>query len=91
MSLASTLLESLSNPDLKAIAKDIDLYGSEVMLIALRNKYKAVAYTKRSIPGPGSPCRSSKDISLALTIRKVIFHNNNEVTVYTNHGNLRYF
>ena len=77
--------------DLKAIEKDIDLYGSEVMLTALMNEYKAVAYTNKSIPGPGSPCRSSKDISLTLKVNKVIFHHNNEVTACTDHGNLRFF
>jgi len=77
--------------DLKAIAKDIDLYGSDIMLSALKKQYKAVAYTKKSIPTQGSPCRSSADIAPDLKISKVIFHKNNEVTVFTDHGNLRFF
>lgn len=77
--------------DLKAIAKDIDLYGSDVMLSALKQQYKAVAYTNKSIPSQGSPCRSSADIAPNLVISRVIFHKNNEVTVFTNNGNLRFF
>lgn len=77
--------------DLKAIAKDLDLYGSTVMLAALKQQYKAVAYTNKSIPSQGSPCRSSADIASNLAISKVIFHKNNEVTIFTQHGNLRFF
>jgi hypothetical protein len=77
--------------DLKTIAKDIDLYGSDIMLAALKLEYKAVAYTNKSIPSQGSPCRSSADIAPDLLISKVIFHKNNEVTIFTNHGNLRFF
>lgn len=68
-----------------------DLYGDETILIALQTKYKAVAYTNKSIPTQGSPCRSSKDIALNLSIEKLIFHRNNEITAITNHGNLRFF
>lgn len=68
-----------------------DLYGDAVILTALQTKYKTVAYTNKSIPGNGSPCRSSKDIALNLNIKKLIFHRNNEITAITNHGNLRFF
>ena len=76
---------------LKEMYKYIDLYGSEAILLALQNKFKAVAYTNKSIPSQGSPCRSSKDISLKLSISKMIFHKNGEVTAITNNGNLRFF
>lgn len=78
-------------PTIKEMYKYIDLYGSANILIALQNQYKAVAYTNKSIPGGGSPARSSKDISLTLKISKLIFHRNNEVTAITNNGNLRFF
>lgn len=68
-----------------------DLYGDANILIALQTKYKAVAYTNKSIPSQGSPCRSSKDIALNLNIKKLIFHRNNEITAITDHGNLRFF
>ena len=77
--------------DLKAIAKDIDLYGSDVMLTALKQQYKTVAYTRKSIPTQGSPCRSSANIAANLAISQVVFHRNNEVTIFTNNGNLRFF
>jgi len=76
---------------IREIYKCLDLYGSEVLLTALKDKYKAVAYTNKSIPSQGSPCRSSKDIASGLIVNKAIFHHNNEITVFTNHGNLRFF
>lgn len=76
---------------IKNIWSDIDLYGWPVLLAELQNKFKAVAYTNKSIPSQGSPCRSSKDIADNLSVQKLVFHRNGEITAFTNHGNLRFF
>jgi len=81
----------MTTKGLRAMYNNLDIYGSDVFLTALKWSYKSVAYTNKSIPGQGSPCRSSKDIADNLTINRAIFHKNNEITVFTNHGNLRFF
>lgn len=68
-----------------------DLYGDENIILALKKAFKAVAYTNKAIPGPGSPCRNSADVANDLKITKMIFHHNNEITALTNQGNLRFF
>lgn len=68
-----------------------DLYGSGVFIQMLKKGYKSVCYTNKAIPGPGSPCRNSSDVLDNLEIKKAIFHRNNEVTIFTDNGNLRFF
>lgn len=68
-----------------------DLYGDQVIIEALKKKFKSVVYTNKSIPGEGSPCKPSSQVADGLIIKRLIFHRNNEVTAITQHGNLRFF
>lgn len=76
---------------IKEIYKDLDLYGSDILINALKDKFKAVAYTNKSVPSQGSPCRSAKDIAKGLIVNRLTFHKNGEITAFTNNGNLRFF
>jgi hypothetical protein len=76
---------------LKDTYKHIDLYGSEVFLTQLKKHFNRVSYTNKTIPGPGSPCKPADSIAVDLKVERAIFHDNNEVTVFTQHGNLRFW
>lgn len=67
------------------------LYGDDIIIAALKNKFKSVVYTNKSIPGPGSPCKPSSQVADGLIIKRLIFHRNNEITAITQHGNLKFF
>ena len=66
---------------IRDIYKNIDLYGNEVFIVALKEKYSGVSYREKSIPSEGSPATKSARIRQDLKVDKVIFHQNNEVTV----------
>lgn len=74
---------------IKAIAKDLDLYGTDVLIQALKNSFSHVSYTfnARKIPTCGSICRKTQEITPQknFKVEKVIFHRNGKVTIYTNH------
>lgn len=68
-----------------------DLYGSEIFIAMLKNAFKNVCYCDKAIPGAGSPVQNSRAVREDLTIKKAIFHHNNEITILTDKGNLRFF
>jgi hypothetical protein len=76
---------------LKDIYNNLDLYGSQNFIIALKLKFKAVAFTENSMPTMGSPCKPSSFVRDDLSIIKAVFHRNNEVTVKTDRGYLKFF
>jgi hypothetical protein len=76
---------------IKEIYKDLDLYGSEILIALLKKKFKSVAYTKKSIPTPGSRCKASRLVSDTLKINRLIFHENGDITAFTDLGNLKFF
>jgi len=76
---------------IKDIYNNLDLYGSTVLIMALKNKFKGVAMCLKSIPSAGSMCGKSTNVKDNLTVNKAIFHRNNEVTILTDKGNLRFF
>ena len=76
---------------LKDTYQNLDLYGSSVFLRMLKTHFKGVCFTKKAIPGPGSPTAKSTGVKENLTVLRAIFHRNNEVTVITPAGNMRFF
>lgn len=76
---------------LKETYKYLDLYGSEVFIQMLKQSFKDAAIRNKTIPNGGSPTVKSEFINPKLIVEKAIFHKNNEVTVKTNHGYLRFF
>lgn len=71
--------------------RNLDLYGSTVFLRMLKTHFKGVCFAKKAIPGPGSPTAKSTGVKENLTVLRAIFHRNNEVTVITPAGNMRFF
>lgn len=76
---------------IKAMYKFRDLYGDDIIMGELKTRYKTVAYTNKSTPTPGSPCKPSSQVAEGLIIKRLIFHRNDEITAITNHGNLKFF
>lgn len=68
-----------------------DLYGDEVFITMLKTAFKNVCFTDKSIPSSGSPVKDSKAVRDDLKVNKAIFHRNNEITIFTDNGNLRFF
>ena len=66
---------------LKQIYKNLDLYGGEVFIKALKKQFKDVCYAKNSIPTAGSPANPTHFIREDLIVKKSIFHKYGEVTV----------
>ena len=76
---------------IKEIYKYLDLYGDSLLIQVLKGQYKKVAYCDKSIPGGGSPCKDSNKVREDLKMKRASFHRNNEVTILTECGNLRFF
>ena len=97
VSTSPTLLNYLTTNKMttKTIKKEYrlyrDLYGDSVFIGMLKNAFKSVCFTDKSIPSAGSPVRSSKAVKDDLRVNKAIFHRNNEITIFTDNGNLRFF
>ena len=76
---------------IKDACRNLDLYGSTVFLRMLKTHFKGVCFAKKAIPGPGSPTAKSTGVKENLTVLRAVFHRNNEVTVITPSGNIRFF
>lgn len=73
--------------------KMLDLYGPEVVFEMLKTRFKNVSFRLKSVPNDGS--RSYKTTALqpekSVQIEKYIIHRNNEITLKTSAGYLRFF
>lgn len=76
---------------IKDTYRNLDLYGSTVFLRMLKKHFKGVCFAKKAIPGPGSPTAKVEGVKEDLRVLRAIFHRNNEVTVITPSGNIRFF
>lgn len=65
---------------LKDIYRNIDLYGSEVFIKALKKQFEHVCYAEKSIPTAGSPAKPTHFIREDLKVKKAIFHKYGEIT-----------
>lgn len=72
---------------IKEIAKHIDLYGTDVIIEALKKEFTHVSFTNNglTIPKAGSNTRHVKFINPieGTKVTKVIFHKNKRVTIGT--------
>lgn len=79
--------KKMKNETIKQIAKDLDLYGQDVLMAALKNQFSHVSFTRnaKTMPKCGSECRETKSIKPAkdMKIEKVIFNRNGAVTIKT--------
>lgn len=81
-----------SQLSLKEIKDYADLYGWHVTVLRLKKLFTSVSWAKNSKPGPGSltlPVEKLKGNNDTL-IKKVILHKNEELTLVTNQGWLRF-
>lgn len=77
---------------IKDLKNYCDLYGWSITVLRLKKLYNFVSFAKNSIPTAGSLTLSTKKLNENndTTIKKVINHKNNTVTLVTNQGYLTF-
>ena len=80
----------MKNSDIK---KYFDVYGYEVVLTDIKNRYFFVSFSKNSIPTNGSMTLKTDKINVLsdAKIENVILHRNNKITLKTNYGFMQFF
>ena len=73
--------------------KMLDLYGKEVIFEMLKSHFKNVSFRLKSVPNGGSVSYKTSALQpeKSVQIEKYIIHRNNEITLKTSSGYLRFF
>lgn len=86
----------------KAIFKDIDLYGIDLLMETLK-QYPFISWRDKTVPNEGSPSRLvsqaniktseqiKKDKGINFAVNKLILHRNGSTTIATNLGFYQFF
>ncbi len=77
---------------LKEIKKYSVLYGYTVTILQLKKIYTFVSYAEKSIPTPGSRTLTTDKLNEGgdTLLEKIILHKNNDITLKTNYGYLKF-
>lgn len=77
---------------MKNILENIDLYGFDLLLTAIKKEFIFISFSKNSIPTPGSLTIPTNDLTKFAEdtkILKTIFHKNGSLTIQTNKSYLK--
>lgn len=80
---------------IKSIFNSIDLYGNDVLITAIKQKYEYISYTKngKTLPKDGSRCFQTSKLTVQNDVKftKLIEHKNGAITLKTEQGYLVIF